>query len=108
MTLAIFTWKGSVKQRSASAPFKRLLFSLLLCLLTMAALSGRITLPPINPHAANPPNDDLSLLDAYRHVEVASVSDALEKISGRKMYMSHRMRPIFGSKFAGFALTVRR
>src|ERR1700722_15092376 len=106
MTLAIITREGSVKQRFAFAPFKRLLFSLLLCLLTIAALSGRITLRLLDTHAANPPNDDLSLLDAYRHVEVASVSDALEKIPGHKMYMSHRMRPIFGSKFAGFALTV--
>jgi regulator of RNase E activity RraA len=50
--------------------------------------------------------DDASLLAAYRHVEVASVSDALEQVVGKKMYMSHRMRPIFTSKFAGFALTV--
>lgn len=49
---------------------------------------------------------DATLLEGYRHVEVASVSDALEKISGKKMYMSHRMRPIFTSRFAGFALTV--
>src|ERR1700688_3166820 len=107
MTLAIISWEGSVKQRSAFAPFKRLLFSLLLCLLTIAGLSGRIALRPLDTHAANPPNDDLSLLDAYRHVEVASVSDALENTSGRKMYMAHRMHPIFGSKFAGFALTVQ-
>jgi regulator of RNase E activity RraA len=39
-------------------------------------------------------------------VEAASVSDALEQLSGRKMYMSHRMRPIFPTKFAGFAVTV--
>jgi len=51
-------------------------------------------------------NDPAALLDAYRHVEVASVSDALEQLSGRKMYMSHRMRPIFNAKFAGFAVTV--
>lgn len=50
--------------------------------------------------------DDSSLLEAYRHVEVASVSDALEQIAGRKMYLSHRMRPIFPTRFAGFALTV--
>jgi regulator of RNase E activity RraA len=48
---------------------------------------------------------DASLLEGFRHVEVASVSDALEKISGKKMYMSHKMRPIFTSRFAGFALT---
>jgi regulator of RNase E activity RraA len=49
---------------------------------------------------------DGSLLDGFRHVEVASVSDALEQLSGKKMYMSHRMRPIFPTRFAGFALTV--
>ena len=52
------------------------------------------------------PNDDASLLEGFRHVEAASVSDALEQISGRKMYMSHRMRPIFPAKFSGFAVTV--
>src|ERR1700739_4658399 len=50
--------------------------------------------------------DDAALIEAYRHVEVASVSDALEQILGKKLYMTHRMRPIFPSKFAGFALTV--
>src|SRR5947209_12603455 len=49
---------------------------------------------------------DATLLERFRHVEVASVSDALEKVSGKKMYMSHKMRPIFTSRFAGFALTV--
>jgi regulator of RNase E activity RraA len=50
--------------------------------------------------------EDASLLDGYRHVEVASVSDAMEKVIGKKLYMSHRMRPIFPAKFAGFAVTV--
>ena len=50
--------------------------------------------------------DAATLLEGFRHVEVASVSDALEQITGRKMYLSHRIRPIFPSKFAGFALTV--
>jgi regulator of RNase E activity RraA len=46
------------------------------------------------------------ILDGFRHVEAASVSDALEQITGKRMYMSHHMRPIFPTKFAGFALTV--
>lgn len=50
--------------------------------------------------------DDAALIVSFRHVEVASVSDALEQILGKKLYMTHRMRPIFRSKFAGFALTV--
>src|SRR5271169_730812 len=54
-----------------------------------------------------PPADSVAaLLEGFRHVEVASVSDALEQLTGRKMYMSHRMRPIFSTKFAGFATTV--
>jgi regulator of RNase E activity RraA len=51
--------------------------------------------------------DDAALLDGYRHVEVASVSDALEQLFGQRGYMSHRMRPVFTSKFAGFAVTVQ-
>ena len=50
--------------------------------------------------------DDAALLDGYRHTEVASVSDALEKLTGQRMYMTHHMQPIFTSKFAGFAVTV--
>jgi regulator of RNase E activity RraA len=49
---------------------------------------------------------DSELISGFRHVEVASVSDALEQITGKKMYMSHRMQPIFATKFAGFARTV--
>jgi regulator of RNase E activity RraA len=51
--------------------------------------------------------ESASLLDGYRHVEVASVSDALEQLTGKRMYMTHRMRPVFPTKFAGYALTVR-
>jgi regulator of RNase E activity RraA len=96
-----------VKQRSTFAPFERIFLLALVCLLALAGLSGRTAVRSLNTNAANPGNEDLALLDGYRHVEVASVSDALEKIAGHKMYMSHRMRPIFGSKFAGFALTVQ-
>ena len=53
------------------------------------------------------PNSDAALLDGYRHVEVASVSDAMEKITGQRTYMSHRLQPIFSTKFAGFAVTVK-
>ena len=56
--------------------------------------------------AASNANGDSALLEGFRHVEVASVSDALEQIAGKKMYMTHHMRPIFSSRFAGFATTV--
>ena len=47
------------------------------------------------------------LIVEFRHVEVASVSDALEQITGQRMYMSHHMQPIFTAKFAGYARTVQ-
>jgi regulator of RNase E activity RraA len=47
------------------------------------------------------------LIAQFRRVEVASVSDAIEQIIGKRMYMSHRVRPIFTTKFAGFARTVQ-
>jgi regulator of RNase E activity RraA len=48
-----------------------------------------------------------ALLAAYKHVEVASVSDAIEQLLGQRMYLSHKMQPIFATHFSGWALTVR-
>jgi len=56
--------------------------------------------------SAAPAKDEAALLDGFRHTEVASVSDALEQIAGKRMYMTHRMRPLFPTRFAGYALTV--
>ena len=47
-----------------------------------------------------------AMLEAYRHVEAASVSDAEEQVLHQKHYMSHTMQPVFPTKFAGTALTV--
>lgn len=47
-----------------------------------------------------------SLLDSFRLVEVASVSDAIEQVLGRRAHMSSDIQPVFLSKFAGRALTV--
>jgi regulator of RNase E activity RraA len=52
-------------------------------------------------------NDPAAMIAAYRHVEVSSVSDAIEQLTGKRMYMSHRMQPIFTTKFAGYAVTVK-
>ena len=51
--------------------------------------------------------DPAALLEAYRHVEVASVSDAVEQLLGKRTYLSHRMHPLFPARFAGYAVTVR-
>lgn len=52
-------------------------------------------------------SDDARLIAEFRRVEVASVSDAMEQLLGKRMYMTHRMQPIFTAKFAGFARTVQ-
>jgi regulator of RNase E activity RraA len=87
------------------APIRILIASLLvsaagLALITFVAITPAFSRPADITSAA-------SLLEGYRHVEVASVSDAMEKIEGQRIFLSHRMRPIFTSKFAGFALTVK-
>jgi regulator of RNase E activity RraA len=53
---------------------------------------------------AQPAADPLA--DGFRFVEVASVADAMEQLYGQKAYMSHEMRPLATSKFAGPAVTV--
>jgi len=46
------------------------------------------------------------LVEGFRSVEVASVSDAMEQLYGQRNYMSHQMRPLSKTKFAGPAVTV--
>src|SRR5579872_1878048 len=51
------------------------------------------------------PAGDL-LIEGFRTVEVASVADAVEQLYGQRAHMSHQMRPLFMTKFAGPAVTV--
>lgn len=55
---------------------------------------------------AQPPAAD-PLIDAFKLVEVASVADATEQLYGQRSFMSHEMRPLFTTKFAGPAVTVQ-
>jgi regulator of RNase E activity RraA len=57
--------------------------------------------------AADYKADPAAMLEAYRHVEAASVSDAIEQLLHQRRYMSHHMQAIFPTKFAGTALTVK-
>jgi len=50
---------------------------------------------------------EVSLVDGFRTVEVASVSDAMEQLYGQRGYMAHDMRPLRATKFAGPAVTVQ-
>ncbi|MDQ6662773.1 MAG: RraA family protein [Acidobacteriota bacterium] len=53
---------------------------------------------------AQPSGDPL--MEGFRMVEVASVADAMEQLYGTPAHMSHHMRPVFTTKFAGPAVTV--
>jgi regulator of RNase E activity RraA len=72
------------------------------CLLVGLLLRGQ-TFPDPSVYA----NDPAAMIDGYRHVEVSSVSDAIEQLTGQRMYMTHHMQPIFNTKFAGYAITVK-
>jgi len=50
---------------------------------------------------------EVSVVEGFRTVEVASVSDAMEQLYGQRGYMSHDMRPLSTTKFAGPAVTVQ-
>jgi regulator of RNase E activity RraA len=69
-----------------------------LALVTLAVLAMAMLL------TAQPAGDPV--IEGFRTVEVASVSDALEQLYGTRGYMSHEMRPLFTTKFAGPAVTV--
>jgi len=78
---------------------------IVLAFISLAAVRVEHARAQSNPTAATPLSDS-ELVAEFRHVEVASVSDALEQILHKKMYMTHHMQPIFTSKFAGYARTV--
>ena len=85
----------------------RILVPTLAALIAVSAAVIHVGLARAQSNAPATPLTDSDLVAQFRHVEVASVSDALEQITHKKMYMSHRMQPIFTAKFAGFARTVQ-
>ena len=66
--------------------------------------SGQAPDPEVTPQYDR---DRSALFDAYLHVEVASVSDAIEQLLGKRMYLSHRMQALDSPRFTGYAVTVR-
>ena len=67
---------------------------------------GNAAVTPAAPAAVAPQPPAGGLIEGFRNVEVASVADAMEQLYGQKAYMSHDMRPVFKTKFAGPAVTV--
>jgi regulator of RNase E activity RraA len=80
-------------------------FLVVVCVLCVLASRGWLLKAQSFDKTASTESDN-TLIASFQRVEVASVSDALEQLTGKRMYMSHRMQPIFTAKFAGFARTV--
>ena len=87
--------------------FKRRRCIIAAFLFLTVALGVGISTRFVRAQSGSSSNPDSALLADFRRVEVASVSDALEQLTGKRMYMSHRMTSIFTAKFAGFARTVQ-
>lgn len=81
-----------------------LVITVVICSLAVAV---RIRATQAQSDTASVSASDADLLAQFRRVEVASVSDALEQLTGKRMYMTHHMQPIFTAKFAGYARTVQ-
>ncbi len=79
-----------------------------LVMLGLVVGATQATQAPAPPPPLPAASDTAGLLNAFRRVEVASVSDAMEQMYGKRVYMSHRMRPLAfsGNRLAGTALTV--
>jgi regulator of RNase E activity RraA len=73
-------------------------------LLSVLSLMAGAAQPPDTRPAASLSTPEL--LEGFRQVEVASVADAIEQLYGKRNYMSHAMRPVAPTKFAGTAVTV--
>jgi len=85
---------------------RTLAFLLAVGLIVILAAASRVGM--VRAQSSPPASlSDSELIAEFRRVEVASVSDAIEQITGKRMYMSHRMQPILTAKFAGFARTVQ-
>jgi 4-hydroxy-4-methyl-2-oxoglutarate aldolase len=71
-------------------------------LLTVSLVVGIIAVAAWS--SAQPAGDPL--IEGFLLTEVASVSDAIEQLYGQQNYMSHDMRSLYKTKFAGPAVTV--
>jgi regulator of RNase E activity RraA len=70
----------------------------------LTAIVGVLLVVAVWVLAQGPAGDPL--IEGFRLVEVPSVTDAMEQLYGQRAHMSHDMRPLFMTKFAGPAVTV--
>ncbi len=74
-------------------------------ILAVAASAALLLISSFEVAGPSPGRDEL--IESFRLVEVASVSDAMEQLYGKRAYLPHDMRPLNAAKFAGPAVTVQ-
>ena len=74
-------------------------------MLVMVLVTAVVLLWPIDGSYTQAKTGD-PLVDGFLLVEVASVSDAVEQITGQRAHMSSDIQPLFPAKIAGPAVTV--
>jgi 4-hydroxy-4-methyl-2-oxoglutarate aldolase len=74
--------------------------------LVIAVLGTIALFLKFSPQGAKADTAQDNVIQGFRLVEAASVADAVEQLYGKKAYMSHDMRPLSVTKFAGPAVTV--
>jgi 4-hydroxy-4-methyl-2-oxoglutarate aldolase len=89
---------GRNRQSVRALPARDRVMKRAFVVLAIAAVAGSVWV------MAQPAGDPM--IEGFRMVEVASVSDAMEQLYGERAYMSHEMRPLTATKFAGPAVTV--
>ncbi len=73
---------------------------LFLLMLGLTGLVGCVTAPTKTSQHPDP------LCEEFTHLATASISDAVDTITGRRGFMSHEIKPLFPVKMAGRAVTV--
>lgn len=80
---------------------KRKLFSVVL----LAACAAFLSFAPLSTPAGAA--DDDPVVEDFKLVAIASVSDAVDEVTGKRGFMNYDMRPAIGGKLVGRAVTAK-
>jgi regulator of RNase E activity RraA len=77
---------------------------LLLIVISLVLLGGALTFAAAQKKSA-PATPDEPLIAGFKKTYAASVSDAVELVTGQRGFMSHDMKPVVGTSLVGRAVT---
>ena len=97
--LIIFIWRIQREKRVIKMK-KYKIVSLLVLLVWFALLLSCQTIPLSTKSSEDP------LISGFSKLASSSVSDAIDKVTGKRGFMSHEIKPVFPTKLCGYAVTV--